>query len=90
MEAALNAALAPYGLRIAGPLHYQHRSWVRRKLDDFVVWAGSKSAYLSGKVIEEFAGGVAFTAPANVYLALLTVTPTDASTSASSRTDRAA
>jgi hypothetical protein len=43
---------------------------------------GSKSFYLARKVIEEFAGGVAFTAPANVYLALLTVVPTDASTGA--------
>lgn len=82
--AALNAALAPYGLEVAGPLHYgrRHKSWLRRKLDDLVVWAGSKSFYLSKKALEEYAGGVAFGAPANEYLALLTVTPTDSSTGA--------
>jgi hypothetical protein len=42
--------------------------------------AGSKSFYLSKKVIEEYLGGVAFSAPANVYLALCTTIPTDAST----------
>ena len=42
--------------------------------------AGSKSFYLSKKVLEEYFGGVAFTAPANVYLALCTTIPTDAST----------
>jgi hypothetical protein len=85
MEAALNAALAPMGLQLAGPLHYvrQHKNWVRRKLDDFVVWAGSKSFYLSKKVVELYLGGVAFSAPANVYLALCTTTPTDASTGTS-------
>lgn len=44
--------------------------------------AGSKSFYLAKKTIEEWAGGVAFAAPANVYLALLTVTPDDTSTGA--------
>jgi hypothetical protein len=85
MEAAINAALAPLGYQLAGPLHYaaRHKSWVRRKLDDFVVWAGSKSFYLSNKVIGEYFGGVAFAAPANVYLALCTTTPTDASTGTS-------
>ncbi len=43
---------------------------------------GSKSFYLAKKVVEEYLGGVAFAAPANVYLALLTVVPTDASTGA--------
>jgi hypothetical protein len=82
MEAAINAALAPMGYRLAGPLHYvrQHKSWIRRKLDDLVVWAGSKSFFLSNAVIGEYFGGVAFSAPANVYLALCTTTPTDAST----------
>jgi hypothetical protein len=32
--------------------------------------AGSKSFYLAKKQVEESAGGVAFSAPANVYLAL--------------------
>lgn len=44
--------------------------------------AGSKSHYLAQKLLEEAAGGVAFTPPTNVYLALLTVTPTDVSTGA--------
>jgi hypothetical protein len=44
--------------------------------------SGSKSFYLAKKVLEEYLGGVAFSAPANVYLALLTVVPTDASTGA--------
>ena len=42
--------------------------------------AGSKSFYLAKKQVEESAGGVAFSAPANVYLALCTTAPTDAST----------
>jgi hypothetical protein len=44
--------------------------------------AGSKSFYLAKKQIEEAAGGVAFSAPANVYLALCTAAITDASTGA--------
>jgi hypothetical protein len=44
--------------------------------------AGSKSFYLAKKVIEEYFGGVAFAAPAGVYLALLTVVPDDTSTGA--------
>jgi signal peptide peptidase SppA len=44
------------------------------------VVSGSKSFYLAKKVIEEYFGGVAFAAPANVYLALCTTIPTDAST----------
>jgi hypothetical protein len=54
----------------------------RQKLDDFIRWAGSKSFYLSKKVIEEYFGGFAFSAPSNVYLALLTVVPDDTSTGA--------
>lgn len=42
--------------------------------------AGSKSAYLSGKVLEEYFGGVAFAAPGHVYVALCTTAPTDSST----------
>jgi hypothetical protein len=52
----------------------------RQKLDDFIVWAGSKSNYLSKKLIEEAIGGIAYTSAANVYLALLTATPDDTST----------
>lgn len=44
--------------------------------------SGSKSNYLSKKVVEEYAGGVVFGAPANVYFALLTVVPDDTSTGA--------
>lgn len=62
-------------------INHQHRPW-RQRLGDFVRWAGSKSFYLSKKVIESNAGGVAWTPPANEYLALLTVVPTDASTGA--------
>ncbi len=54
----------------------------RQKLEDFVRWAGSKSNYLSGKVVNEYAGGVSFVAPTHEYLALLTVTPDDTSTGA--------
>jgi hypothetical protein len=42
--------------------------------------AGSKSNYLAKKQLEEASGGVAFSAPANVYLALLTTTPDDTTT----------
>lgn len=42
--------------------------------------AGSKSFYLSKKHLEEASGGVAFTAPANVYLALCTAAVDDTST----------
>lgn len=44
--------------------------------------AGSKSNYLSKKVIEENAGGVAWTAPIHEYVALLTIVPDDTSTGA--------
>jgi hypothetical protein len=54
----------------------------RRTLADLIRWAGSKSNYLAKKVIEEYFGGVAFAAPSNVYLALLTVVPDDTSTGA--------
>jgi hypothetical protein len=54
----------------------------RRTLADLISWAGSKSNYLAKKVIEEYFGGVAFAAPSNVYLALLTVVPDDTSTGA--------
>ena len=42
--------------------------------------SGSKSFYLSKKLIEETLGAVAFSSPANTYLALCTTIPTDAST----------
>jgi hypothetical protein len=45
--------------------------------------SGSKSNYLSKKVLNEYFGGVAFTAPANVYLALCTTLPDDTSTGTS-------
>lgn len=45
--------------------------------------AGSKSNYLSKKLIEETIGGVAYVSAANVYLALLTVVPDDTSTGSS-------
>ena len=57
----------------------QTRPW-RQRIEDFVRWAGSKSNYLAKKLLEEALGGVAFTPPANVYLALLTVVPDDTST----------
>ena len=44
--------------------------------------AGSKSNYLAKKQLEESAGGVAFSAPANVYLALCTATIDDTKTGA--------
>jgi hypothetical protein len=37
-----------------------------------------KSNYLEGKVLDEVLGGVAFTAPATVYVGLYTAAPTDA------------
>jgi hypothetical protein len=52
----------------------------RQKLGDLIRWAGSKSSYLSKKLLEETLGGVAFASPANVYLVLLTVVPDDTST----------
>jgi hypothetical protein len=42
--------------------------------------SGSKSNYLSKKQLEESSGGVAFSAPANVYVALCTTLPDDTST----------
>lgn len=57
------------------------RPW-RQRLGDFVRWAGSKSNYLSKKILEEYAGGVGYTPATNVYLALLTVVPDDTSTGA--------
>lgn len=45
--------------------------------------AGSKSSYLSKKLIEEAIGGVAYTSAANVYLALCTTLPDDTSTGTS-------
>ncbi len=42
--------------------------------------SGSKSNYLSKKVLEEYFGGVTFGAAATLYLALCTVLPDDTST----------
>jgi hypothetical protein len=42
--------------------------------------SGSKSFYLSKKLLEEALGGVAFASPANTYLALCTTLPDDTST----------
>jgi hypothetical protein len=42
--------------------------------------SGSKSNYLSKKLLEEALGGVAFASPANTYLALCTTLPDDTST----------
>lgn len=65
---------------VAGIERRRTMPWWRQKLDDFVVWAGSKSNYQSGKVVNEYVGGVAYTAPTHEYVALLTVTPDDTST----------
>lgn len=45
--------------------------------------SGSKSNYLSKKMVEEAIGGVAYTSAANVYLALCTTLPDDTSTGTS-------
>jgi hypothetical protein len=42
--------------------------------------SGSKSNYLSKKLIEEAIGGVAYSSAANVYLALATTLPDDTTT----------
>lgn len=42
--------------------------------------SGSKSNYLSKKLLEEALGAIAFTSPANTYLALCTTLPDDTST----------
>ncbi len=42
--------------------------------------SGSKSNYLSKKLIEEAIGGLAYTSAANVYLALATTLPDDTTT----------
>jgi hypothetical protein len=44
--------------------------------------SGSKSFYLSKKLLEEAAGGVGYTPATNVYVALVTTLPTDTSTGA--------
>jgi hypothetical protein len=58
---------------------FEQRGWYQR-LRDYAVFTGSKSFYAAKKVLEEYFGGVAFSAPANVYLALCTTLPTDTST----------
>ena len=42
--------------------------------------SGSKSNYISKKLLEEALGAVAFTSPSNTYLALCTTLPDDTST----------
>jgi hypothetical protein len=44
--------------------------------------SGSKSDYLENAVLNHFTGKSSTTSPTNVYVALLTVVPTDASTGA--------
>jgi hypothetical protein len=39
---------------------------------------GSKSDYLEGKLLDHVLGGTAYSAPATVYVALYTATPSDA------------
>ena len=52
------------------PWRYRRRS--RRLLDDFLVMASGKSAYLSEKVKDLVLGAEAFSAPANVYFGIWT------------------
>lgn len=52
----------------------------RSKLRDIIVFAGSKSNYLSKKVINHYFGQIAFTPATHVYLALATTLPDDTTT----------
>ncbi len=52
----------------------------REALKDIIVFAGSKSAYLSKKVLDHYFGSIAFTPATNVYLALATTLPDDTTT----------
>ncbi len=52
----------------------------REALKDIIVFAGSKSAYLSKKVVDHYFGSIAFTPAANVWLALATTLPDDTTT----------
>lgn len=62
-----------------GILVFTSRGW-RQRLKDFVVWAGSKSNFLSKALIQEAIGGVAYTSATHTYIALCTTTPDDTST----------
>ncbi len=52
----------------------------REALRDIIVFAGSKSNYLSKKVLDHYFGQIAFTPATNVYLALATTLPDDTTT----------
>ena len=52
----------------------------REVLRDIIVFAGSKSNYLSKKVVDHYFGSIAFTPATNVYLALATTLPDDTTT----------
>jgi hypothetical protein len=58
---------------------FRTEGW-RKKLKDFVVWAGSKTNYLSKKLLDLPLGATAYSAPATVYAALWTATLDDTST----------
>jgi len=81
MDTALNAALSPLGIALDGPIVWRTgRTW-RQRFKDFITWmCGSKSNYLSKKILEEYFGGVGYTPATHVYLALCTTLPDDTST----------
>ena len=53
-----------------------------KRFIEILQMAGSKTNYLSKKAVEEASGGVAFTAPTNVYVGLWTAALGDTSTGA--------
>lgn len=64
-------------------LYARIEQFVRAQLlPEHVAYAASKSDYLENKDLEHNLGKTAFTMPTVVYIALCTVTPTDASTGA--------
>lgn len=67
-------------LRVPMPRRRRYTSGWRQKLEDFILWSGSKSNYLARKLRELIWGGVAFSAPGHVYLALATTLPDDTTT----------
>lgn len=62
-----------------GPIVWTRRPW-RKRIEDFIFRSGSKSFYSAKKTIEGWLGGVAVTFPTHVYLAWVTVLPTDVDT----------
>lgn len=74
-------------MELAGGAIYDRRlrserpGW-RQTIEDLVRWAGSKSNYLSKKLLDLPVGAAAFTAPVTVYCGLWTSTLDDTSTSA--------